>query len=140
MVGNLNSLSLDLATAMLDPLPSNGSTSPLQIRTSLFWREKRLVSNSSHLLSLAWECTGLGLALNMIALESPTIAVSSDPIWQLTCNLVEFLGPLPTFGMPYLFRCSGLILAYKVALMVNPLRIQLFNLDDSDDSIVLFED
>jgi hypothetical protein len=76
----------------------------------------------------------------MIALESPTLSVSTDPILQTTCNLVEFLGPLPTYGMPYLFRCTGLILAYKEALMVAPLRIQLFNQLDSDDSIIMFED
>jgi hypothetical protein len=140
MAGNLNDLSLMLATAMLNPLPSDGLTSPLQVKTSLFSNERRLISNSSHLLTFNWECAGLGLALNMIALENTTMSVSTDPIWQLTTNLVEFLGPLPTFGMPYLFRCSGLILAYKVALMVAPLRIQLFNQQDSNDSIILFED
>jgi hypothetical protein len=75
----------------------------------------------------------------MIALESPTLSVSTDPIWQTTGNLVEFLGPLTTFGMPYLFRYTGLIIAYKVALMAAPIRIQLFNQDDSDDSIIFFE-
>lgn len=140
MAGNLRDLGAALGVAMLNPLPSNGSTSPLRIKTSIFWREKRLISNSSHLLSLDWECSGLGLALNMIALESPTLSVSTDPIWQITTNLVEFLGVLPTYGMPYLFRCSGLIIAYKVALMDAPIRIQWFNQDDSDDSLMFLEE
>ncbi len=140
MAGNLRDMSADWAAAMVNPLPSNGSTSPLQIKTSIFWRQKRLISNSSHLLTLAWECTGLGLALNLILLESPTLSVSTDAITEITTNLVEFLGPLPTFGMPYLFRCSGLIIAYKVALMDAPVRMQLFNQNDSDDSVILFED
>lgn len=139
MDANLRQLSLSLAVAMASPFPSDGSTSPLRLKTSIFWRERRLISNSSHLLSLAWECTGLGLALNLIMLESPTIAVSTDPIVQITTNLVEFQGPLPFYGMPYLFVCSGLIVAYKVALMDSPIRMQLFNQDDSDDSMILIE-
>jgi len=140
MAGNLRDMGADWGVAMLNPLPSNGLTSPLQVKTSLFWRQKRLISNSSHSLLFNWECSGLGLALNTIALESPTMSVSTDPIVQITCNLVEFLGSLPTFGMPYLFRCSGLIIAYKEALMDAPVRIQLFNQLDFDDSIILFED
>ena len=140
MAGNLHDLATDMAAALVSPLPSSGSTSPLLLKTSIFWRRNRLISNSSHLLSLAWECSGLGLALNMIALESPTLSVSTDPIWQTTGSLVEFLGPLPSFGMPYLFRYTGLIIAYKVALMDAPVRMQLFNQDDSGDSIIFFED
>lgn len=140
MAGNLNDMALAWATAMLNPLPSDGLTSLLEVKTSLFWSKRRLTSNSSHTVLFNWECSGLGLALNTIMLESPTLSVSTDPILQMTCNLVEFLGPLPTYGMPYLFRCTGLILAYKVALMVAPLRIQFFNLNDSNDSIILFED
>jgi hypothetical protein len=136
MAGNLHDLGVELGVAMLNPLPSTGATSALNLKTSLFWRTKRLVSNSSHLLTLQWEVSALGLALNMIALESPSIAVSTDPIWQMTGNLVAFLGSLPTYGMPYLFSCSGLIVAYKVALMDSPIRMQLFNLDDSSDSII----
>lgn len=140
MAGNLNDMALSWAAAMINPLPSDGLTSPLQIKTSIYWRGKRLISNSSHTLSFNWESVGLGLALNMIALEETSFVASTDPILQTTCNLVEFLGPLPTFGMPFLFRCSGLIAAWKVALMAAPIRIQLFNLLDSNDSIVLFED
>lgn len=140
MAGNLNDMALAWATAMLNPLPSDGSTSPLQVKTSVFWNERRLVSNSSHFLTSAWECSGLGLALNMIMLESPTLSVSTDPVMQLTCNLSEFLGPLPTFGMPYLFRCTGLIIAWKEALITPPIRMQLFNQDDSTDSIMMIEE
>jgi len=68
------------------------------------------------------------------------MSASTDPIWQLTCNLAEFQGPLPIYGMPYLFRCTGLILAYKVALMDSPLKVTLFNQDDSFDTIIFFED
>ena len=140
MAGNLADMAASWALAMLNPLPSDGLTSPLQVKTSLFWRERRLISNSSHTLLFNWECSGLGLALNMIAVESPLLSVSTDPILQTTCNLVEYLGSLPIYGMPYLFRCTGLILAYKVALMDAPLRIQLYNQLDSGDSIILFED
>src|ERR1041384_5489935 len=101
MAGNLSNMGLEWATAMVNPLPSDGSTSPLQVKTSLFWNKRRLISNSSHTLLFNWECSGLGLALTMIALESPTLSVSTDPILQTTCNLVEFLWPLPTLGMPF---------------------------------------
>ncbi len=140
MAGNLADMAAELATAMVNPLPSNGLTSLLRVRTSIRWNEKRLVSNSSHMILFNWECAGLGLALNMIMLESPTLLVSTDPILQITTNLVEFLGPLPSFGMPYLFRCTGLILAYKAALMTAPLQIQFFNQDDSSDSVIFFEE
>lgn len=136
MAGNLHDLGVDLGVAMLNPLPSIGATSPLHLKTSIFWRKRRLISNSSHSLLLQWEVSGLGLALNLIALESPSIAVSTDPIFQMTGDLVAFLGGLPTYGMPYLFSCSGLIVAYKVALMDSPIRIQLFNQEDSTDSII----
>jgi len=139
MAGNLESLALDLATAMLNPFPSDGLTSNLHLKTSIHWQKKRLISNSSHLLLLNWECEGLGFLLNLIALESPTMSVSTDPILSITGNLAEFQGRLPTFGMPFLFRCTSLIMAYPVALMVAPLHIQFFNQNDSDDSIVFFE-
>jgi ABC-type tungstate transport system substrate-binding protein len=140
MAGNLNDMGAAWGVAMLNPLPSDGLTSPLAVKTSIFWSEKRLISNSSHLLTFNWECSGLGLALNLIALENTSFAVSTDPILQITTNLVEFQGPLPTFGMPYLFRCTGLILVYKQALMTAPIRIQFFNQNDSNDSIMLIED
>lgn len=136
MAGNLQNLAVDLALAISNPLPSSGATSPLRLKTSILWRKRRLVSNSSHLLSLAWEQSGLGFLLNLIALESPTLAVSTDPIFQITGDLVEYQGGLPTYGMPSLFSCSNLIMAYKVALMDNPIRIQVFNQDDSSDSII----
>lgn len=139
MAGNLQNLAVDLGAALSSPFPSDGSTSPLRLKTSIFYRERRLISNSSHSLTLAWEQSGLGLALNMILLESPTIAVSTDPTIQITCNLAAYLGSLPTYGMPSLFSCTGLIIAYKVALMVSPVRIQFFNQDDSSDSIIFFE-
>lgn len=140
MAGNLGNLAADLAFAILNPLPSNGSTSPLRLKTSILWRTKRLISNSSHLLTLSWEVSALGFLLNLISLESPTLAVSTDPIMEMTGNLVEYQGSLPTYGMPFLFSCSSLIIAYKVALMDAPIRLQLFNQDDSADSIVFYED
>lgn len=140
MDANLHGMSLSLVTAMSSPFPSVGSTLPLQVKTSIFWSGRRLISNSSHLLSYSWECSGLGLALNMIMLESVTTSASTDPTMQTTCNLVEFQGPLPTFGMPFSFRCTGLIVAFKVALLAAPLKIQWFNQADSNDSVVFFED
>jgi len=140
MAGNLSNLSENLAFAMTNPLPSDGSTSPLLLKTSIHWNGMRRVSNNSHLLLLDWECEGLGFLLNMIALESPMLSVSTDPIVSITGNLAEFQGVLPTFGTPSVFRCTGLIIAYAVALMDRPLKIQMFNLNDSDDSIIFFED
>lgn len=140
MAGNLGTMALDLAAAMVSPFPSNGSTSPLPVKTSIVSSEKRLVSNSSHLLLFNWECSGLGFLLNMIILESPTMSVSTDPILQITTNLVEFQGVLPTYGMPYLFRCTGLILAFKVALLAAPVQIHWFNQIDSGDSLIFYED
>jgi len=140
MAGNLSDMAGDWATALINPLPSDGSTSPLRVKTSILWSEKRLASNSSHTLLFNWEQSGLGLALNMIALESPTLSVSTDPVMQLTTNLTEFLGRLTTYGMPYLFRCTGTIIAWKVALITFPLRLTLFNQDDSDDSILLIDE
>jgi len=136
MAGNLQTLSLDLQTALASPFPSSGSTSPLRLRTSILWQKRRLVSSSSHLLILGWEQTGLGFQLNMILVESPTLSVSTDPILQMTCDLVGYQGGLPTYGTPSLFACINLIIAYKVALMASPVRIQLFNQDDSSDSII----
>jgi len=135
MAGNLQALAIDLQLALASPFPSSGSTLPLRLKTSLFYQQRRLVSNSSHLLTLAWEQSGLGFQLNLISLESPTLPVSTDPIMQLTCNLVAYLGSLPTYGMPSLFACTSLIVAYKVALMAAPVKLTLFNLDDSSDSI-----
>lgn len=140
MDANLSQWALSLRAAMINPLPSDGSIMPLQLKTSIGWNKKRLVSNSSHMLSLSWESAGLAFLLNMILLESPTLSVSTDPILSMTCDLVEYQGSLPNYGMPSLFRCSNLIIAYKVALMASPIRIQLFNQDDSNDSIVFFED
>lgn len=140
MAGNLRDMGAAWGVAMLNPLPSDGSTSLLRVKTSILWNGKRLVSNSSHTLLFNWECSGLGFLLNMIAVESPTLVVSTDPVMQLTCNLSEFQGPLPTYGMPYLFRCTGLIIAWAAALITPPIRMQLFNQDDSTDSIMLIED
>jgi len=135
MAGNLQNLALDLRLALASPFPSNGSTSPLRQKTSLFYQQKRLASNSSHLLTLAWEQSGSGFQLNLISLESPTLSVSTDPIMQLTCDLVAYQGSLPTYGMPSLFACTNLIIAYKAALMAAPVKLTLFNLDDSSDAI-----
>lgn len=140
MDGSLQEMGVSLAAAMVSPFPSDGSTIPLLLRTSMLWREKRLISSSSHLISFSWSVAALGFLLSMITLESPTIAVSTDPITEMTGNLVEYQASLPTYGTPSFFRCTSLIIAYKVALMGAPLRLQLFNLLDSDDSIIFLED
>jgi len=140
MAGNLSQMALDWAVAMASPFPSGGLTSPLRVKTSIRWNSKRLISNSSHALSYNWECAGLGLALNTIVLESPTLSVFTDPVMQFTCNLVEFQGVLPTFGTPYSFRCTGLTIAWAVALITPPIKIWLYNQDDSNDAILIFED
>lgn len=140
MAGSLKEMALDWTFALINPLPSDGSTSPLLVKTSVFWNGRRLVSNNSLPLSFSWECSGLGFLLNTITLESPTLSVSTDPILEMTGNLAEFQGSLPTFGTPYLLRYTDLILAWAETLITPPIKVTFFNLLDSDDAITLFCD
>jgi len=57
----------------------------------------------------------------------------------MTGNLVDYLGPLPTFGMPYLFVCTDLIINLGAASMGQPIRISFHNNLDLDDAIIFQE-
>lgn len=137
MDASLKALALSMAMSLGSLTPSDGSTLPLQMKITTIWKGRRLASNYSLPISYSWSSAALGFLLNLIGLESPTMFASTDPVIQITAELLDYQATLPTFGMPSLLRCIDLTFTSGDILMTPPLSIHLVNLADVSDSFYM---
>ena len=137
MDANLKTMAQNIAYQIINPFPSDGSTVPLQVKTTITSNNKRLASNSSHLISFSWSCAALGFLLSMITLESPSMSVSTDPTLEMVGNLWDYQATLPMFGTPSLLRCTDLIINLGGNSLTGLWKVHLINQADDSDNIII---
>ena len=115
----------------------DGLTSNLMIVTLSYLNSRTVRSNTWLPVSYRWQMTGMASALSLSMEENPSVAPSTDPIFQIQALLPDYPLSAEAFTTLYYLPCTSLTRSAAGSSPENILEVRLINRNDVSDRIRL---